>query len=104
MGPGLSARLVDRLVVTCAAAAFSSPVALHYFDLCSGSWTVAVPQVREEYDVRVMQLAKQRREGVTKVVTGKGGVTRYEARLDSKKHRTTSRRKNKQSIWDQKEE
>jgi hypothetical protein len=57
-------------------------------------------QAREEYDVRVMQLAKQRREGVMKVVTGRGGVTRYEARLDKAKHRTTSRRRMKQSLWD----
>ncbi|KAF6264792.1 hypothetical protein COO60DRAFT_1266780 [Scenedesmus sp. NREL 46B-D3] len=57
-------------------------------------------KAREEYDVRVMQLAKQRREGVLKVVTGRGGVTRYEARLDRAKHRTTSRRRMKQSLWD----
>lgn len=50
-----------------------------------------------------MQLAKQRREGAMKVVTGKGGVTRYEARLDSKKHRNTSRRRVKQDLWDQKD-
>jgi hypothetical protein len=61
---------------------------------------VAVLQAREEYDVRVMQLAKQRREGVLKVVTGRGGVARYEARLDRAKHRATSRRRMKQSVWD----
>jgi hypothetical protein len=57
-------------------------------------------QAREEYDVRMMQLAKQRREGVMKVVSGRGGVTRYEARLDRAKHRTSSRRRIKQSLWD----
>ena len=82
----------------------SSPKPRHYAGLCSYSWAISVSQVREDCDVRVMQLAKQRREGTVKVVTGKGGVTRYEARLDSKKHRTTSRRKSKQSIWDHKDE
>jgi ribosome recycling factor len=53
-------------------------------------------QAREDFDVRVMQLTKQRREGVMKAKTGRGGETRYEARLNSKKHRTTSRRKMKQ--------
>uniref|UniRef100_A0A383WD87 EngC GTPase domain-containing protein n=1 Tax=Tetradesmus obliquus TaxID=3088 RepID=A0A383WD87_TETOB len=56
-------------------------------------------KAREEYDVRVMQLAKQRREGALKVVSGRGGVARYEARLDQK-HRITSRRRQKQQLWD----
>lgn len=57
-------------------------------------------QAREDFDVRVMQLTKQRREGVMKAKTGRGGETRFEARLNSKKHRSTSRRKVKQQgIW-----
>lgn len=60
---------------------------------------VCCVQAREDYDVRVMQLTKQRREGVMKAKTGRGGVTRYEARLNSKKHRTTSRRQLKQNVW-----
>lgn len=57
-------------------------------------------QAREDYDVRVMQLAKSRREGAVKAKSGRGGETRYEARLSSKKHRTTSRRRQKQRVWD----
>lgn len=49
--------------------------------------------------MRVMQLTKQRREGAMKAKTGRGGETRYEARLNSKKHRSTSRRKLKQNVW-----
>jgi hypothetical protein len=57
-------------------------------------------QAREDFDVRAMQLTKQRREGVLKAKTGRGGETRYEARLNSKKHRSTSRRSLKQqSVW-----
>jgi hypothetical protein len=57
-------------------------------------------QAREDFDVRVMQLTKQRREGAMKAKTGRGGETRYEARLNSKKHRSTSRRRMKQdSVW-----
>lgn len=55
-------------------------------------------QAREEYDVRVMQLAKRQREGAVKAKTGRGGETRFEARLESKKHRVTSRKKAKQSL------
>jgi hypothetical protein len=47
-----------------------------------------------------MQLAKARREGALKAKSGRGGATRYEARLDSKKHRATSRRRAKQSVWE----
>jgi hypothetical protein len=55
-------------------------------------------QAREDFDVRVMQLTKQRREGAMKAKTGRGGETRYEARLNSKKHRSTSRRRMKQDV------
>lgn len=62
-------------------------------------------QAREDFDVRVMQLTKARREGAMKAKTGRGGETRYEARLDSKKHRATSRRRLKQqSVWGDEEE
>ena len=62
-------------------------------------------QAREDFDVRAMQLTKQRREGVLKAKTGRGGETRYEARLNSKKHRSTSRRSLKQrSVWGDEEE
>jgi hypothetical protein len=57
-----------------------------------------VCQAREDYDVRVMQLAKKQREGAVKVKTGRGGETRFEARLESKKHRVTSRKRAKQSL------
>lgn len=57
------------------------------------------PQAREDYDVRVMQLTKQKREGAMKAKTGRGGATRYEARLNTKKHRSTSRRRMKQNVW-----
>lgn len=50
--------------------------------------------------MRVMQLTKQRREGAMKAKTGRGGATRYEARLNTKKHRSTSRRMRKQNVWD----
>lgn len=46
-----------------------------------------------------MQLTKQKREGAMKAKTGRGGATRYEARLNTKKHRSTSRRRMKQNVW-----
>jgi hypothetical protein len=60
-------------------------------------------QAREDYDVRVMQLAKARREGATKAKSGRGGATRLEARLNTKKHRATSRRRAKQdaALWEE---
>lgn len=62
-------------------------------------------QAREDFDVRVMQLTKARREGAMKAKSQRGGETRYEARLDSKKHRATSRRRLKQqSVWGDEEE
>ncbi len=61
-------------------------------------------QTREDYDVRVMQLAKRQREGAVKLKTGRGGAARYEARLESKKHRATSRRKAKQAVLREEEE
>lgn len=65
---------------------------------CHGA--VLLLQAREDFDVRVMQLTKQRREGAMKAKTGRGGETRYEARLNSKKHRSTSRRRMKQqNVW-----
>jgi len=45
-----------------------------------------------------MQLAKKQREGAVKLKSGRGGEARYEARLESKKHRITSRKSAKQSI------
>lgn len=45
-----------------------------------------------------MQLAKRQREGAVKAKTGRGGETRLEARLESKRHRVTSRRSAKQSL------
>lgn len=55
-------------------------------------------QVREDYDVRVMQLAKRAREGSVKAKTGRGGATRYEARLESKRYRATARKSAKQAM------
>lgn len=48
--------------------------------------------------MRVMQLAKRQREGSVKLKTGRGGEARYEARLESKKHRVTSRKAAKQAM------
>lgn len=56
--------------------------------------------MREDFDVRSMQLGKKQREGTVKVVTGRGGRQRYEARLDAKRHRATSRRASKQNLLD----
>lgn len=49
-------------------------------------------------------MGKRQREGSTKAVTGRGGRMRYEARLDSKRHRATSRRSSKQRIMEAVEE
>ncbi|KAI8472702.1 MAG: hypothetical protein J3K34DRAFT_384159 [Monoraphidium minutum] len=59
---------------------------------------LAEVKVREDYDVRVMQAAKRQREGAVKVKTGRGGEARLEARLESKRHRVTSRRSAKQTL------
>jgi hypothetical protein len=45
-----------------------------------------------------MQLAKRQREGAVKLKTGRGGEARFEARLESKKHRVTSRKRAKQAL------
>jgi hypothetical protein len=45
-----------------------------------------------------MQLAKRQREGAVKVKSGRGGGARFEARLESKKHRVTSRKAAKQGL------
>lgn len=92
---------------------FALPPLLRHAYECTTSWharplrghahprRLFTPQAREEFDVRVMQLAKARREGATKTIVGRGGAARQEARLDSRKHRATSRRAQKQALWQQ---
>jgi ribosome biogenesis GTPase / thiamine phosphate phosphatase len=73
------------------AAAYVDPERLeHYYRFLSEA------REREAQDVRAMQEAKRRREGLTKVVVGRGGAVRQEARLDGRKHRAVSRRSGKQ--------
>jgi hypothetical protein len=45
-----------------------------------------------------MQAAKRQREGAVKLKTGRGGAVRQEARLESKRHRVTSRKAAKQGL------
>jgi hypothetical protein len=70
---------------------------MHTSPAVTTTTTTPPPQLREEQDVRVMQLAKARREGAVKTLSGRGGRVRYEARLDARKHRTGSRRAAKQA-------
>ena len=48
--------------------------------------------MRDEHDQQAMQAGKKLREGVLKQRAASGGRTRFEVRLESKKHRRTSRR------------
>ncbi|GAX72792.1 hypothetical protein CEUSTIGMA_g247.t1 [Chlamydomonas eustigma] len=52
-------------------------------------------KTREESDVKALQMAKHLREGGGKIKSGRGGAQRLEAKLDPKKHRTTSRQKSR---------
>jgi hypothetical protein len=58
-------------------------------------------QTRDAFDERVLQSGKRAREGVVKVITGRGGRARYEARLETKRHRVTSRRRAKQDLLEE---
>ena len=77
----------------CAVVAANLERHAHYVKL------LAEVRAREDYDVRVLQLPKRRREGALKAKAARGGATRYEARLESKKHRVESRRGAKQAMW-----
>lgn len=48
-----------------------------------------------------MQMDKRQREGATRMKTGKGGVARVEAKLNTNKHRATARGKGKLGMMDE---
>lgn len=57
-------------------------------------------QAREDTDIKVIQQAKQQREGAGKIKTGKGGKQRVEAKLDARKHRGGSRQQARLGMLD----
>ncbi|GBF95801.1 hypothetical protein Rsub_08237 [Raphidocelis subcapitata] len=99
--PGGGCRFVDCAHVAepgCAVSGVGLERYPHYLKFLAELKARGGGGAREDYDVRVMQLAKKQREGAVKLMTGRGGAARLEARLESKRHRVTSRKAAKQSL------